>query len=255
MAAPPMPDILSRAINSDQLSSSTNSFISHVRPLSFRILRPGAWLVNYQSVRSPYVAYDGTIRLEDIAGGKRASGDLYQRPTIRIPSPAPRGTPIMLPSPNPSNGIPIQPISKYRYYLRVTKILDPSIPDQPADLGLEMYLFTPSSSGAGTWSTSPVKCTAAMTWMMGPIGYPSPGDYVEGDLKSDSGGAVLGRLKMGWISEFYRKVTVEIDTVAESEAPLKSGTGHDWVTVGRDAGYELKLDLSDCNVTPPSGES
>lgn len=255
MAAPPMPDTLPRATNSEQLSSFEKSSppLASLN-LSEPFVRPGAWLINYQPIGSPYIAYDGTIRVEDITGGRRASGDLYQRSTIRIPFPPPTGTSIMLPPPNPSNGIPIQPINKYRYYLRVTKILE-NLTFGTFDLSLEMYLFTPTSSGAGSWSTSPVKCTAIMTWMMGPTGYPNPGEYVEGDLKSDPGGAVLGRLKMGWISQFYRKATVEIDTVAESEAPLESGTGHDWETVGRDAGYELKFDLSDRNVVPPSGES
>ncbi|KFY24778.1 hypothetical protein V491_02018 [Pseudogymnoascus sp. VKM F-3775] len=255
MAAPPMPDTLPRATNLEQPSSSEKSSLPLASlNLSGPFVRAGAWLINYQPVGSPYVAYDGTIRVEDIAGGRRASGDLYQRPTIRIPFPPPIGISIMLPPPNPSNGIPIQPINRYRYYLRVTKILE-NLTSGTFDLSLEMYLFTPTSGGAGSWSTSPVKCTAAMTWMMGPTGYPNPGDYVEGDLKSDSGGAVLGRLKMGWISQFYRKATVEIDTVIESEAPIESGTGHNWETVGKDAGYELKLDLSQRNVAPPSGES
>lgn len=121
-------------------------------PFPFKYVRTGAWLLNYTPLGSSLVAYDGTLRVEAITGGRRASGDLYQRPTIRIPFPTPRT--ILLPPPNPANGIPVQAISKYRYYLRVTKILEGFTFGSDFQLGLELFLFTPTSNGAGTWSTT-----------------------------------------------------------------------------------------------------
>lgn len=220
-----------------------------------RSVRTGAWLVNYTPVGSTLVAYDGTIRVEAIAGGRRASGDLYQRPTIRIPFPVPRT--IMLSPPNPANGIPIQPIRQYRYYLRITKILENITFGTSFDLGLQMFLFTPTSGGSGTWSPAPtaaINCTATMTWIPAPAGYPSSGDYLEGDLKQDGTNTILGRFKMGWLSQYFRKAVVEIDTVAGSEQPLESGNGHNWQTVGDSMGYDLKIHLSERDVLPPSGD-
>lgn len=217
-------------------------------PIHIRSVRTGAWILNYKPVNSPFVAYDGTLRVESIANGKRASGDLYQRPTFRLPFP-PGGITILGPPPNPANGIPIQPINKYRFYLRVTSILEYFTFGNAFDLGLELYAFTPTNS----WSTTPIKCTANMKWGVAPNGYPS--DFLEGDLKENVTKAVLGHLKMGWISPYYRKVTVEIDTVAGSERPLDDGHGHDWYTVAKDVGYELTLDQSDQNVVEPSGDS
>jgi hypothetical protein len=207
-------------------------------------------MLNYAPLGSPLVAYDGTIRVEAITGGRRASGDLYQRPTIRIPFPAPRT--VMLPPPNPVNGIPIQAIGKYRYYLRVTRILENLTFGNSFELGLQMFLFTPTSNGAGTWSPRPteaaINCTATMTWIPAPAGYPSSSDYLEGDLKQDGTNVLMGHLKMGWLSKFLRKATVEIDTVTDSEAPLDSGDGHNWQTVGESIGYDLKIDVSERNV-------
>ena len=60
---------------------------------------------------------------------------------------------------------------------------------------------------------------------------------------------------MGWLSSLLRKATVEIDTVAGSEVPLDSGSGHNWQTVGESIGYDLKIDVSERNVPEVSGES
>jgi hypothetical protein len=210
-------------------------------------------MLNYAPLGSPLVAYDGTIRVEAITGGRRASGDLYQRPTIRIPFPTPQT--IMLPPPNPANGIPVQAIGNYRYYLRVTKILENITLGNSFQLGLQMFLFTPTSNGAGTWSPQPINCTATMSWTPAPAGYPSSTDYLQGDLKQDGTNVIMGHLKMGWLSKFLRKATVEIDTETGSEAPLDSGNGHNWQTVGESIGYDLKIHVSERNVPEVTGES
>ncbi|KAH7400403.1 hypothetical protein BKA64DRAFT_481335 [Cadophora sp. MPI-SDFR-AT-0126] len=256
--APPPPDFLPTPIDTETSISDGGTpafppFPPRWPPFPFRSVRTGAWLLNYTPLGSSLVAYDGTLRVETITGGRRASGDLYQRPTIRIPFPAPRT--ILLPPPNPANGIPIQAINKYRYYLRVTKILEGITFGSDFQLGLELYLFTPTSNGAGTWSTSPIKSTATMRWTPAPAGYPSSNDYLEGDLKQDDTNTVLGRLKMGWISKYYRKATIEIDAVAGSEVPLDSGKGHNWQTVGDSIGYDLKINISERNIPEVSGES
>ncbi|KAH7114687.1 hypothetical protein EDB81DRAFT_920776 [Dactylonectria macrodidyma] len=265
MAAPPMPDILPFPTQVEPSRSDGDTpapqFLPALPPFRFKSVRTGAWMLSYAPVGSPLVAYDGTIRVEAIPGGRRASGDLYQRPTIRIPFPPfPRGpgTTIMLPPPNPANGIPVQAISKYRYYLRVTKILENVTIGNSFELGLQMFRFTPISNGAGTWSppaTSAISFTATMTWMPAPAGYPSSTDYLEGDLKQDGTNVIMGHLKMGWLSKFFRKATIEIDTVTGSEQPLDSGNGHNWKTVGESMGYDLKINLSERNVPDASGNS
>src|SRR5436190_8369416 len=74
-----------------------------------KTIRGGCWLVNYEPSGASFVAYDGTMRVEHNASGTTASGDLYQRPVIFLPSPPPRPPRrIMLPPPSPVHGIPIQ---------------------------------------------------------------------------------------------------------------------------------------------------
>ncbi|EPS36028.1 hypothetical protein H072_10429 [Dactylellina haptotyla CBS 200.50] len=98
-----------------------------------------------------------------------------------------------------------------------------------------------------------------MTWMTAPSGYPNPNEYAEGDVVLDKTGAVTGRLKMGRVSDFYRKITVEIDSVTGSEKPLDNGIngiGHeDWSTVFGRVGFDVKVVPSDSNIDEPSGDS
>ncbi|UKZ77017.1 hypothetical protein TrVFT333_004733 [Trichoderma virens FT-333] len=191
MAAPPMPDILPFPTQVETSRSDGDapapSFLPGLTPSRVKSVRAGAWMLNYAPVNSPLVAYDGTMRVETIPGGRRASGDLYQRP-LKVPFPFPEfprpgNTIQLLPPPDPANGIPVQAISRYRYYLRVTKILENVTIANSFELGFQMFLFTPTSNGAGTWSppaTSAINCTATMTWTPAPAGYPSSSDYLEG---------------------------------------------------------------------------
>jgi hypothetical protein len=269
MAPPPLPDVLPLP-SLPQAPNTHDDGPALPLPLPTlphfpvpRSLKPGCWLLNYKPINSPLVAYDGTLRIEAIDGGRRASGDLYQRPTIKVRIPGP-GTPfpiggstiILAPPPNPADGIPIRAIDKYAYFLRVTKILESITIGESFELGLEMFTFSHTTSALGRWG-APLKCTATMTWMPGatPAGFPSRSHYLEGDLKADNGNVLMGRLKMGWVSDFFRKATIEIDTVAGSERPLDSGAGHDWSTVGAGMGYDLKLVESQQDVPEMTGNS
>ena len=60
---------------------------------------------------------------------------------------------------------------------------------------------------------------------------------------------------MGWVSEYYRKATLEIDRVAQSESPQDNGSGTDWRDVFDDVGWDLNVVNSDNNISEPSGES
>src|SRR5262245_37635139 len=67
----------------------------------------GCWLTNYEPRGIIASAYDGTIRIEHNSSGTTASGDLYSRPSMFVSG---VGF-VLLPAPNPANGIPIQPRS------------------------------------------------------------------------------------------------------------------------------------------------
>jgi predicted Zn-dependent protease len=92
-----------------------------------------------------------------------------------------------------------------------------------------------------------------MSWQAAPSGYPSGGDYLTGDVKNASG-SVVGRIAMGWVSKYLRKATVEIDRVSQAEAPLDSGGGENWKSVGDDVGWDINIVHSNQNIAEPSGE-
>ncbi|MCU0527717.1 MAG: hypothetical protein MUF72_23210 [Elainella sp. Prado103] len=221
-------------------------------PIQIRSLRCGCYLLNYQPSGSALVSYDGTLRVECHSGGRTASGDLYQRPVIFLPSPIfpPRPPqPILLPGPNPANGIPILSRSRYRYYLRITQILEYFTIGNSFTLGLEMYRFT----APNTW-VNEGSFTAVMSWSTAPAGYPASNDYLTGDVKNSSG-AVVGRLTMGWISTYFRKATIEIDRVSASEAPLENGSGINWRSIFDTVGWDVTVSESTASLTEPSGSS
>jgi len=66
---------------------------------------------------------------------------------------------------------------------------------------------------------------------------------------------VTACLKKGWLSESYRKMTVEIDTVAGSEQPTDNGAGETWSTVFSKTGFNVNVILSNTNVLNLNGNS
>lgn len=218
-------------------------------PFRFRRVRCGCWLISYRPKHIGPIAYDGTLRVECHSAGRTASGDLYQRPIIYIPLPPWKPRPFPFPPPNPANGIPILSLGRYRYYLRVTQILEWFTFGNSFTLGFEMWRFAAPNS----W-TNEGAFEARMTWMPAPSGYPSTSDYLEGDVKN-AAGTIVGRLRMGWLSPYYRKASVEIDSVAGIERPIDNGAGVTWQTVFDTVGWDVTTTLSDTDVAEASGDS
>ncbi len=224
-------------------------------PIRLRSVRPGCYLLSLTMSASPTVVYDGTLRVESNAGGRTASGDLYQRKLVRICTPPRPMIPsrcflIPGPGPSPADGIPVFARDRYRYYLRVTQILESYTLANSFTLGFEMHRFDGTTKA---W-TNEGAFTAVMVWTTAPTGYPAPGSYLEGDL-TNGAGVVVGRLTMGWVSTYLRRAVVEIDTASASEAPVESGTGVTWRTIFDQVGWDVNAVVSNRTVPEPSGES
>lgn len=210
-----------------------------------RRLRSGCYLLRYTPTQTfPLVHYDGTMRVERHANGTTASGDLYTHSTAFWPG---SGAPV---EPNPSAGIPVFPRSRYRYYLRVTQVLEGYTFGSSFTLGFEMHRF---DQAARTW-TNEGTLTARMAWTTAPAGYPSGADYLTGSVQN-AAGATVGSLTMGWVSPYLRRAVLEVDRVGAAEAPLDNGAGVGWRTIFDTVGWDVTVQVSDANVAEPSGES
>ena len=231
-------------------------------------LTQGCYLTKYTPVGTSY-HYDGTIRVQREGTNTIASGDLYYHKPFQ-PWPFPIHTPpvvaiapgapvlhslnpfLFLGEPNPANGIPRFARSNYRYYLRITQILEWISFSKTFTLGFEMHRFN-GSAATPMWTNEGL-VTAEMTFSAAPAGYPAGADYLTGQVKNGNG-ALLGTLAMGWVSKYYRKATVEIDRVADAEAPLNSGAGHTWQTIFDEVGWDMTVAESNTNLAEPSGDS
>ena len=248
LAIPPLPAALPPQDDPATVMPPTATGTQPIILPQLHAVRCGCWLISYRPVGAPFTAFDGTMRIECHSAGRTASGDLYQRRVIFLPWPFPPH-PILFPPPSPAAGIPILALSQYRYYLRVTSLPEFIYFGGGFDLGFELWRYTAPNS----WALEST-LTASMVRMSAPAGYPSGPDYAEGDVR-DAAGTVVGRLTMGWISKYFRKCTIEIDTVAGSEQPTNSGAGHTWTTVMDELGWQVNVHLSDTDVAELSGNS
>jgi hypothetical protein len=217
-----------------------------------RSLRHGCYLLRYTPVSGDVplhqLHYDGTLRVERNGSSTTASGDLYlHRPPVFVPGGV--NTP-GLGEPDPGSGIPIFPRADYRYYVRVTTILEDGTTADAFTLGFELHRFEAATNG---W-VSEGAFTARMAWTTAPSGYPSPDDYLSGEV-TDPAGTVVGTITTGWVSKYLRKALIEIDRVAESEPPLDNGAGVNWRTVFDQIGWDMTVVQSNSDVDEPSGDS
>ena len=252
-AGPPLPDHVGD-VELDGVQAEDERAAPVRAPADERFLHPprriraGCYLLRYTPRHHATVLlpphYDGTMRIERDATNTIASGDLYlHRPRL--------GHPFVLPKePNPAAGIPVFPIANYRYYVRVTQILEGSTPATQFTLGFELHRFDHTTK---TWSFDGA-FTARMSWTLAPIGYPSPANYLRGNVR-DSSGAHVGTLTMGWVSKRLRRATIEIDRVAQSEPALANSAGLGWREVFEQVGWDLTVDESNADVAEPSGDS
>jgi hypothetical protein len=74
-------------------------------------------------------------------------------------------------------------------------------------------------------------------------------------LRQDRSNVIAGKLTMGWLTKYPRKATIEINHVAESEAPLDKGAGLDWTGVGKSAESLHRRFISDPAAKNPRKQS
>lgn len=218
---------------------------------------PGAKLVGpYHLEKLPF--YAGTMRVDGWGSPLTVSGDLYV--VKRIPS----TLEAVGPYPVAPLGIPIYPRSSYASYLRVTGVQRSPSGTQfdyfncHLTLTAEEYTYTqpPMGSFNGTFPAPPG--TRTVTIVLHPSAAPPgfSGPYFAGSLYA--GGVEQGTFTMGWVSRYFRRATVEIDTlvgaVPPRAVPARSGSGtEDIRTAFAGAGWDLTVAYDRMDVPVPAG--
>jgi hypothetical protein len=195
-----------------------------------RSLRPGCYLLRYTE-KGGRQQFEGTLRVERDDVNTIASGDLY----LHKPG---------SPRPDPAAGIPVFARKQYRYYLRVTRILEGAAEADHFPLAFERHRFDRKFTRflpAGAFH-------ARMEFATAPAGFPS--DFLRGDVRGADGDSI-GSLTMGWVSPHLRRATVEIDRVAGCERPLANAAGLEWHDVFERVGWHVGVVLSDSDVEEP----
>jgi hypothetical protein len=127
-------------------------------------------------------------------------------------------------------------------------------------LTAEEYVYTQPPPGQfnGTFPPAPGTRTVKIVLRnaVAPPGYTS--SYFEGLLFQN--GVEKGTFKMGWVSPFFRRAAVEIDTLkgAVPPRPVPSITGsgtEDFKTVFKTAGWDLNVTFDQTNIPVPAGVS
>ena len=211
----------------------------------FKSLREGCYYIQFTQISQPenseFLHYNGTMRVQHEGSSTIASGDLYFHQTSIGQN---SSSPSVI-KPNPANGIPIFPINKYKYYVRVTKILEESATTTGFTFEFELHRYTPRP-GMPRWKKEGTYLST-MTWEPVSIGYPSDSDLLTGMVKS-SNGMIIGSITMCWVSSFLRRATIQIDKVSSAEWPLDNGSGVNWQTIFGTVGWDINVIQSSSNI-------
>lgn len=153
-----------------------------------------------------------------------------------------------------SLGIPIYPRNKYHSYLKGTALSVPifSFGTCAVSITMQEYVYTQPPTGQfnGTFPASPGTRTIKMvlTPAPAPLGYPSA--YFEGRLYEN--GVDKGSIALGWVSSYFRRATIEIDTLTGAVAPQAVGA-ESLRSVYAKAGWDVGVTYDQSNVAVPAG--
>jgi hypothetical protein len=228
-------------------------------------LREGCYRITFQPKLGSNVFY-GTLRVDKSGGKTVLSGDLYRflSPVVSVPSRvAAAASAASRPASNSifSRPLPIPIYARSKYYSYL-KVIDVKMPTPGAKCSFTLvaqeYVYTQPPPGAfnGSFPAAPGTRTIklALSPTMPPPGYTSV--YFEGKLFE--GATEKGMFKMGWVSSYFRRAMLEIDTLKGAVPPLPvpaaSGTGtEDFKTVFKTAGWNLNVIYDQKDIAVPAG--
>ncbi len=246
-------------------------------PVCIINLKAGCYRITYRPVG--FNVFNGTMRVDKSGGTTTISGDLYRFLNLIIPV-TPIGPTPLKPQVATAGGaslktpptsisifpillnIPIYPRNKYYSYLKVTNIQTSPIFAPPGQCALTLtaqeYVYTQPPAGQFNGTFPPAPGSRTVTIVLHPV--PPPfgfaGPYFEGRLFE--GGVDKGSFSMGWVSSFFRRAKVEVDTLTGAVAPqpvpaISGGGTEDIRTTYATAGWDVAVKYDQTNVPVPAG--
>jgi hypothetical protein len=225
-----------------------------------------------------FVEYRGTLRVDRSGASPVISGDLYRFLNLpSIVSEAVTTATVLKGDTGPkanatttgalsevslaglslfarSLNIPIYPRNKYHSYLKGTGLSVPvfSFGACAVTITMQEYFYTQPPVGQfnGTFPASPGSRTIKMvlTPAPAPLGYTS--SYFEGRLYENN--VDKGSVALGWVSPYFRRATIEIDTVSGAVAPQAVGAESLRSIYGK-AGWDVGVIYDQTNIPIPGG--
>ncbi|ORY14430.1 hypothetical protein BCR34DRAFT_232689 [Clohesyomyces aquaticus] len=204
-------------------------------------LKSGGWLMTYTPTGSSTV-YKGPLRVTSNSSSLYISGDWYNG-TVQ---------------PNPADGVPILPRANYFAFTRATKLTAGA--NGGFDLALEAFRFRgirKIGQNYTDWDDNETPLDGGYTISLSPAsspsGYPDSKQYFKGDLKFTSSGKVAGQFTIGWVSQYIRKITLEIGTVSGLEIPQKDSSGkRTWKSILAEVGWDIQVIVGKTAIPEPT---
>jgi hypothetical protein len=195
----------------------------------------------------------GSLRVEHSGSGYIISGDTYRYAFFDILWGG------GIPSFGPAQ-IPVYPRNRYRSYLKATSVYIPrfSFGRCRITLNLDAYDYTQplAPSFDGSFPSTPSRSmTIYLTPATPPSGY--TGAYLTGQVYIGGVLQTSMSITLAWVSDHYRKATVEVHTMTGAVAPAPvpaSGGGTEYFdTVYQHANWQLNVITDPTPVPVPSG--
>jgi len=216
-------------------------------------LQEGCFKITYKPsvlIVAPY--YLGTLRVENkTGGGKSISADLYKFPGLVIFQPPIVFAPVG--DVDDGSAIPIYARNKYYSYLKGTSYSRPSITTTKCTITVEFDEFVYNQPASGTFSgTFNNVLTRKIKIVVSPTA-----DATVFSGRLFEGAVDKGSIELKWVSKYFRRSVVEIDTLvgAVSPKPLNPGlpSEESFTTIFATVGWRMDPLYNDVNVPVPAG--
>lgn len=230
------------------------------RPLCFISFKQGCYKIHYQPVGRPTIFapyYAGTLRVENSGSSKIISGDLYRLRNLWGPifDPIPPFKHLDEFGDETGDGekIPIYARNKYYSYLKGIRYIRPSIFSSNCKLTIEFeeWRYNQPAAGSfnGSFNNAPTRNIKFVVGQGGDL------NSLKGNVYE--GSTLLGTVTLTWVSNFFRRAVVEIDTLTGAVAPqpLNPGTASEesFATIYNTVGWKMTPIYNDTNIAVPAG--